>query len=627
MKKLAILLLVTLLLLTQLSAEYWEQLYPEINGSVTDMEFSEISGISEYGLIFAIQGNGGGLGYFDNSGNFNIYNIATNLGVVSIAPDNANNRIFCVISCCSFSDGLYEFDVSTHQFEIIEWAPIPDFVKKLSSGFYFGSVGLMYSQNGNNWSYVEYFDDKVVRDIEEMSDGTLSVSAGNEICIENDTTFTSYDTSLPVNDIYVRHYPTEEVFIACGDGSWSDGIYRVEYEDGEITELTLINWMVYPNKIYEYEEWLVVGCVNSEGLWLVEPVELGEIHQIGAGLDFQDVYCFEIYPMYCPNIMVGMDTGIYLGTNLLSTLPVYLSVFEAYWNYSEDVANIHWRTEYETDVCCFNIYRNDEPDFATAVKINVDLIPGHGTITEPHDYYYEDEGIEPNPMDEYYYWLEVVDLGGMTYIYGPTNLIIPNCVLSTFVVEYLDNIPTLYWMTASETDNIGWNIYRSINDSSFASAEMINVELIPGQGTTSEPTNYIYTDEDAEANPGDVLWYWLESIDFGGGSYIYYPPANLVIPVAVDESHSHPADIVLYQNYPNPFKTSTQISFSLPHPDKVTIQIYKLKGQLVETLLDENKPAGSHSLEWNADNASSGIYFMKLLTKEKAVVRKLVIIK
>ena len=97
--------------------------------------------------------------------------------------------------------------------------------------------------------------------------------------------------------------------------------------------------------------------------------------------------------------------------------------------------------------------------------------------------------------------------------------------------------------------------------------------------------------------------------------------------VAVDDT-IHNYDIVtLHQNFPNPFKISTKISFSLPHPEKVKIQIYNLKGQLIETLLDENKHAGSHTLEWNAENASSGIYFMKLLTKERSIVRKLVIIK
>ena len=96
--------------------------------------------------------------------------------------------------------------------------------------------------------------------------------------------------------------------------------------------------------------------------------------------------------------------------------------------------------------------------------------------------------------------------------------------------------------------------------------------------------------------------------------------------VAVDDTVYHYDTITLHQNFPNPFKTLTQISFSLPHPDKVKIQIYNLKGQLVETLLDENKPAGSHSLEWSSVNASSGIYFIKLSTKEVSKIQKVILI-
>ncbi|MEA3475347.1 MAG: FlgD immunoglobulin-like domain containing protein [Candidatus Cloacimonadota bacterium] len=633
--KILYLFLVALLLSTQLFAENWMQLYPEIDGPVADMEFSEIPGISEYGLIFAIADSGGGLGYFDSPGNFSIFNIATNLGAVSVAPDNANNRIFCAFGCGSYSDGLYEFDVATHQFELIEWAFNPNFVEKLASGYYFGFGwdwfgGLFHSVDGDNWASIDYFNNKVVRDIEETSDGTLFVAAGNEICIANDTTFSSFDTDLPVNDIYVCHYPTEEVFIACGDGTDSDGIYKVEYEDGEITGLTLINWAIYPNEIYEYTDWLVVGCLNSEGLWLVEPVEMGEIHQIGTELDFEDVYCFETYPIYCHNIMVGTDNGVYLGTNL-EPGPCNISVFEAHWNSSDNVSIIHWRTESETDVIGFYIYRNDEPDFSTAELIS-GLIPGHGTTTEPHDYYFIDVGIVPYPMDEYWYWLESVDFGGEFHIYGPTNLLIPNCVLSIFVAQYLDNTPTLYWITQSETDNLGWNIYRSINDGLFASAEMINIGLIPGYGTTTEPHSYIYEDPDLEANSGDIIWYWLESIDFGGVSYIYYPPASLVIPeIGIDERPAHSSGVVLYQNFPNPFsprfnRGSTMISFNLATKShkKALIKIYNVKGQIVKQLSIVNCQS---SIEWdgkdeNGKLLSNGIYFYRLTVDDKIIDTK-----
>jgi len=103
------------------------------------------------------------------------------------------------------------------------------------------------------------------------------------------------------------------------------------------------------------------------------------------------------------------------------------------------------------------------------------------------------------------------------------------------------------------------------------------------------------------------------------GSFIYYPN--------VSNDDEPVAQFVSLHNYPNPFRKSTQISYSLTKQDKVKIQIYNLKGQLVETLLNENKPAGNYTFEWNVDEMSSGIYFMKLLTKEKEIVRKLVIIK
>ncbi|OPX25433.1 MAG: hypothetical protein B1H05_03850 [Candidatus Cloacimonas sp. 4484_140] len=304
--------------------------------------------------------------------------------------------------------------------------------------------------------------------------------------------------------------------------------------------------------------------------------------------------------------------------------PIELSHFSATYSYPTESAYLNWTTLSENDVFGFFLYRSETDDFATSIKIS-SLIPGHGTTSEPN--YYEYIDYTADPALQYYYWLEVVDIGGTTSVYGSTDLIVPNCILSTFTVQYLNCKPTLYWVTQTEIDNLGWNVYRSINNEYLANAEMINIDLIPGNGTTTQPHSYICEDINVEVVSGDVLYYWLESIDFGGNPYIYYPPAQLTIPVSAEESPIIYDTVTLHQNFPNPFKTSTQISFSLPHPDKVKIQIYNLKGQLVETLLNENKPAGSHTLEWNAENASSGIYFMKLLTKEKTFVKKLIIIK
>jgi len=127
---------------------------------------------------------------------------------------------------------------------------------------------------------------------------------------------------LRINDIYVRDYPNDsEVYVALGEGSWSDGIYRVEYEDNEITGMSFINWLYNPYRLYQYMDYLVVGTQyynNTSNLFLVEPAEEGEgqIWHIGGNLGIDAVYCFGTYPIYTHNILVGADNGLFLGTNL-----------------------------------------------------------------------------------------------------------------------------------------------------------------------------------------------------------------------------------------------------------------------------------------------------------------------
>jgi|GEM_PF-1788902 len=305
----------------------WDQLYLMIDRPVADMKYSTISGISEYGLLFALPGTGGGLAYFTNQDSLNIFNVASNLGAVSIVPDNLNNRIFCAFGCGSNSDGLYEFDVTTQEFELIGWYFFPHFVKKLSSGFYFGYGdwnmygGLLHSTNGDEWTAIDFFNSKNVNDVEENGDGSLFIAADNEIYLENNGNYTSFTTPSLITDIYVRNYPyNDEVYIASGGGSYSDAVYRAEYENGEITGLTYICGLFQPNSIYEYEGYLVVGCIDYfSNLYLVEPEENGQVQEIGSELGINGVYCFEFYPIYTPNFMVGTDIGVFLATNLTAS--------------------------------------------------------------------------------------------------------------------------------------------------------------------------------------------------------------------------------------------------------------------------------------------------------------------
>lgn len=87
-------------------------------------------------------------------------------------------------------------------------------------------------------------------------------------------------------------------------------------------------------------------------------------------------------------------------------------------------------------------------------------------------------------------------------------------------------------------------------------------------------------------------------------------------------------DIVrLFQNYQNPFNPVTTISYQLPKSAFVNLSIYNITGQLVETIVNDYKNPGFYTVEWNASNVGSGIYFYKISAGEFTKVRKCLVVK
>ena len=79
--------------------------------------------------------------------------------------------------------------------------------------------------------------------------------------------------------------------------------------------------------------------------------------------------------------------------------------------------------------------------------------------------------------------------------------------------------------------------------------------------------------------------------------------------------------------YPNPFNASTVINFILPEPSDVGLEIFNALGQKSAVLINEYLPAGSHSILWQPDDLSSGIYFYKISAGSKDISKKLMLIK
>jgi hypothetical protein len=97
-------------------------------------------------------------------------------------------------------------------------------------------------------------------------------------------------------------------------------------------------------------------------------------------------------------------------------------------------------------------------------------------------------------------------------------------------------------------------------------------------------------------------------------------------------------DFYLWQNYPNPFNPSTVISWRVPSPaqggdgqlavsNHVTLTVYNLAGQKVATLVDENKKAGNHSIQFDGSDLASGIYLYRLQAGDFVETRKMVLMK
>lgn len=94
-----------------------------------------------------------------------------------------------------------------------------------------------------------------------------------------------------------------------------------------------------------------------------------------------------------------------------------------------------------------------------------------------------------------------------------------------------------------------------------------------------------------------------------------------------EEPPNIPLSYDLSQNYPNPFNTSTVINYELPTTNFVELSIYNLLGQKVAMLVSEKQQAGEHSIEWDASELASGIYFYELRAGEFQAVKKMVIMK
>ena len=138
---------------------------------------------------------------------------------------------------------------------------------------------------------------------------------------------------------------------------------------------------------------------------------------------------------------------------------------------------------------------------------------------------------------------------------------------------------------------------------------------LPGSLLEGKPVGWRYLGSDFKVVVFDFPLYYMKQSE--GRAALRQALMDLGEVVSVQEPPgTTPERFELYQNFPNPFNPSTEIRFDLPAKSELTLVVYNLLGQAVRTLVNEERPAGSHNVRWDGRNdggrsVSSGVYFYR----------------
>jgi hypothetical protein len=119
----------------------------------------------------------------------------------------------------------------------------------------------------------------------------------------------------------------------------------------------------------------------------------------------------------------------------------------------------------------------------------------------------------------------------------------------------------------------------------------------------------------------------IDSVYFAterGGVFCF---VNTITPVNSTDDRALLKDFSLQQNFPNPFNSSTTISYQLLAKTFVTLKIYDILGREVTTLVNEMKEPKDFTVTWNSDNQSSGVYFYVLRFNQGVFVKKMILLR
>lgn len=186
--------------------------------------------------------------------------------------------------------------------------------------------------------------------------------------------------------------------------------------------------------------------------------------------------------------------------------------------------------------------------------------------------------------------------------------------LTSFSARLRGDMTYLTWTTATELNNFGFEIQRSISANHQDDAAWTVIGFVNGHGNSLSPKNYSF--EDPLGMSSGSIYYRLKQIDRDGTS-------SFSKVVSVNPGRT---SFALSQNYPNPFSGATAINYSLESDEQVTLQVYDIMGNLVSTIVEEPQSAGNYVATFDPGtlNLKPGNYILRLTAGNFVENRKMV---
>jgi hypothetical protein len=234
-----------------------------------------------------------------------------------------------------------------------------------------------------------------------------------------------------------------------------------------------------------------------------------------------------------------------------------------------------------------------------------------------------DESVDAGPLTahticalgpgRYYFAVQARNYAGQLSAYSAERMVMVSTVpvlISSFSARAGEGGVNLSWRVTTDEVIRGFVVYR--RQAQAPERPLFDDPLPPDavsyrDETTRSATAYTYT---------------LAAVR-DDGTEVRSTPANVTTPALA---------LSLGPNVPNPFNASTRISFTLARSTRVVLQVYDVRGARVATLVDDARPEGQHSVEWNGVDeqgrrVASGTYFCKLTAGKETVSQKLSILR